>query len=289
MSTHGRNQNLIGAVRRNPKVFTLASDAKSISAIAEKLVLFGLEDSRMYVGADLSYPTETICEGRAEEFVRFDRSAVLSDKPGLFAAVICNEDAKDEIVTHGIPDDAFVRGKVPMTKEEVRSVSVSKLRLTRGAVVYDIGSGTGSVAVECARAAARGRIFAVEWKEAAWKLIAENRRKFAVSNLEIVPGRAPEILAGLPAPTHAFIGGSGGSMKTILMTLFRKNPEVRVVINCIALETVNEVLEAVREQRLEIEDITAVSITKSRPTGKYHMMPEQNPVTLLTVVSKKEI
>ncbi|MCD7980903.1 MAG: precorrin-6y C5,15-methyltransferase (decarboxylating) subunit CbiE, partial [Clostridiales bacterium] len=303
MSTHGRDQNLIGAVRGNPKVFTLASDAKSISAIAEKLVLFGLGDSRMYVGADLSYPTEAIYEGRAEEFVRFERSGMLSgektrptadeeyarpDCPGLYAAVICSERAKNKIVTHGIPDEAFNRGKVPMTKEEVRSVSVSKLRLTRDAVVYDIGSGTGSIAVECARAADRGRVFAVEWNEDAWKLIAENRRKFAVPNLEIVPGRAPEILSGLPAPTHAFIGGSGGSMKMILKALFRKNPSVRVVINCITLETVNEILEAAREQRFEIEDITAVSITKSRPTGEYHMMTAQNPVTVITVVDQRQ-
>ena len=131
-----------------------------------------------------------------------------------------------------------------MTKEEVRSVSLSKLRLRRDSVVYDVGAGTGSISIECALAADQGRVYAIEWKEDAWKLVAENRKKFGAANLEIVPGRAPEVLKELPAPTHAFIGGSSGSLKAILRTLLRKNPQVRVVVNCITLETVQEVLTA---------------------------------------------
>ncbi|MCC8028806.1 MAG: precorrin-6A reductase [Lachnospiraceae bacterium] len=276
VSSHGREPNLISAVRKNSRVFTLASDAKSIRSIAEKLVRYGFGDTAFYAGADLSYPTECIYEGLTADFVRFDR-------PGMFAAVICNERAEHEVVTHGIPDEAFVRGNVPMTKEEVRSISVSKLRLTRDAVVYDIGAGTGSVSVECARMADCGRVYAVEWKEDTWKLIAENRKKFAVSNLEIVSGRAPEILGGLPAPTHAFIGGSGGSLKSILRTLIRKNPDVRIVINCIMIETVRETMEAADELPLDIEDMMTVSIAKAKATGSHHMMTARNPVTVITL------
>ncbi|MCD8133986.1 MAG: precorrin-6A reductase [Clostridiales bacterium] len=276
VSSHGREQNLVSAVRQNRKVFTLASDAKSIRSIAEKLELFGLGDVKIYVGADLSYPTEHIYEGKAADFAFFDQT-------GVFSAVICNEQAGRETVTHGIPDEVFVRGNVPMTKEEVRSISVSKLRLTRDAIVYDVGAGTGSVSVECARMADRGRVYAIEWKEDAWKLIAENRKQFAVPNLEIVAGRAPEKLNRLPAPTHAFIGGSGGSLKNILRTLVRKNPDVRIVINCITLETVSEMMEAAKELRMEIEDITTVSIAKSKAAGAYHMMTARNPVTIITL------
>jgi len=276
VSSHGREQNLVSAVRQNRKIFTLASDAKSIRSIAEKLELFGLGDVKVYVGADLSYPTEHIYEGKAADFVCFDRT-------GVFSAVICNEQAGRETVTHGIPDEVFVRGNVPMTKEEVRSISLSKLRLTRDAIVYDVGAGTGSVSVECARMADRGRVYAIEWKEDAWKLIAENRKQFAVPNLEIVAGRAPEKLNNLPAPTHAFIGGSGGSLKNILRTLVRKNPDVRIVINCITLETVSETMEAANELHMEIEDITSVSIAKSKPVGSYHMMTARNPVTIITL------
>ncbi len=276
VSSHGRDQNLVSAIRQNRKVFTLASDAKSIRSIAEKLELFGFGDVKVYVGADLSYPTEQIYEGKAADFIRFDRL-------GVFSAVICNEHAGRETVTHGIPDEAFVHGNVPMTKEEVRSVSVSKLRLTGDAIVYDVGAGTGSVSVECARLADRGKVYAIEWKEDAWKLIAENRKKFAVSNLEIVAGRAPEKLNNLPAPTHAFIGGSDGSLKNILRTLVRKNPDVRIVINCITLETVSETMEAAEELCLKIEDIATVSIAKSKPAGSYHMMTARNPVTIITL------
>ena len=110
-------------------------------------------------------------------------------------------------------------------------------------MIYDVGAGTGSVSIECALMADRGKVYAIEWKEDAWKLVAENRKKFGTANLEIIPGRAPEALKELPAPTHAFIGGSSGSLKAILRTLLRKNPKVRMVVNCITLETVQEVME----------------------------------------------
>ena len=95
-----------------------------------------------------------------------------------------------------------------MTKEEVRSVSLSKLRLTEDSICYDVGAGTGSVSVEMALRADQGQVFAIEKKEEAAALLEENKQKFAVDNLEIIKGEAPQALENLPAPTHAFIGGS---------------------------------------------------------------------------------
>lgn len=280
VSVHGREQNLVSTVRNNKKVFTLASDAKSIRGIAEKLDNYDLAHVKMIVGSDLSYPQEKIYRGCAADFLKFD-------EPGICAAVLLNEAAGGTVITHGIPDEQFIRGKVPMTKEEVRSISLSKLRLCRDSVVYDVGAGTGSVAVECARTADRGKVYAIEWKEDGWKLIAQNRKKFAVSNLEIVPGRAPMAMAELPAPTHAFIGGSGGSMKSILRELIRKNPDVRIVVNSITLETLNEIMDAAHTLNLEIEEITGVSVAKSKTVGDYHMMMGQNPVYVI-VLKKAE-
>ncbi len=276
VSSHGREQNLVGAVRTSEKVFTLASDAASIRRIAQKLVMYGLGTSEMYVGCDLSYPTEKIYEGSAAGFADFDQE-------GMCVALICNPNAGEAVVTHGIPDEAFLRAKVPMTKEEVRSISLSKLQLTRDSVVYDVGAGTGSVSVECARMADRGRVYAIEWKEDAWKLIAENRKKFAVANLEIVPGRAPDVFEKLPAPTHVFIGGSGGSLRAILTALLRKNPEVRIVMNCVTLETLTEILTTARELGLDLEDVASVSVAKAARAGKYHLMTGQNPVYVITL------
>lgn len=275
VSSHGRDQNVIGAVLANPKVFTLASDAKSIRELAEQLVSYGLGDVKMSVGADLSYPTEFIGTGCAEDFLDFNEA-------GICVALLENERANRHVAAHGISDEQFVRGKAPMTKEEVRSISVSKLRLTKDAVVYDVGAGTGSVSVECARIAQRGWVYAIERKEEAIALMKENKRKFGVSNLNIVPGNAPEVLAELPAPTHAFIGGSGGNLKEIAELLLKKNPAVRIVINCITLETVSETMELLGELNPQDLDICCVNIAKSRSLAGYHMMMGQNPVYIIS-------
>ncbi len=280
MSVHGREQNLAGAIRKNEKVFALASDAASIRSIADRLVSLGMGEVEMYVGVDLSYPTEQICRGEVCDFTEFDRE-------GICAVIFCNPGAGNAVCVHGIPDEEFLRGKVPMTKEEVRSISISRLRLTRDAVVYDVGAGTGSVSVECARMADRGKVYAIEWKEDAWKIVAENRKKFGVSNLEIIPGRAPEVLRDLPAPTHAFVGGSGGSLKAILRTLVRKNPEVRIVVNCITLETICEVMESARDLDLTIEDIVSVTAARAKIMGDHHMMTGQNPVYVIVLWHEK--
>lgn len=276
VSMHGREQNLISAVRQNEKVFLLASDANSIRGAAQKLADFGLGEVQMTVGVDLSYPQEKICRGTASDFLKFDQT-------GICAAVLMNERASREPAGFGIPDQDFVRGNVPMTKEEVRTISISKLCLTRNSVVYDVGAGTGSVAAECARLADRGRVYAIEWKEEACDLIEKNRRKFGASNLEIVSGRAPEAMTDLPVPTHAFIGGSGGCMRAILRELLRKNPDIRIVINCIALETLQEVMTAAGDLNFHISDITAVSVAKAKTVGNYHMMMGQNPIYVILI------
>ncbi len=281
VSAHGREQNLIGAVRTNEKVFALASDAKSIRQIAEKLMNYGLGEVKMYVGTDLSYESEWVWFGSVSDFLKFDEI-------GICSVILINEKAALQTVTFGIPDDEFIRGEVPMTKEEVRTVSLSKLRLKRNSVIYDIGAGTGSVSVECARIADQGKVYAIEWKEEGWNLIAQNRKKFAASNLEIVPGRAPEMLEDLPAPTHAFIGGSGGSLKNILYVLLQKNPKVRIVINCIMLETLNETIHLAKDMDLEIEDISCVTVARARTVRDNHMMIGQNPVYIVVLCGHED-
>ncbi len=276
VSSHGRDQNVIGAVLANPKVFTLASDAKSIRLLAEKMVYYGLSDVKMTIGADLSYPAELIQTGCAEDFLDFDGA-------GICVALLENERAGRHVVTHGISDEQFIRGKAPMTKEEVRSISISKLRLTKDAVVYDVGAGTGSVAVECARIAQWGNVYAIERKEDALALMEQNRQKFGVSNLHIVSGNAPEALGELPVPTHAFIGGSGGNLKEIVAFLLKRNPAVRIVINCITLETVSEAMELLKELNPDDLDICCINIAKSRTLAGYHMMTGQNPVYIVSL------
>ena len=275
-SIHGRNQNVIATVKRNPKTFALVSKAESVRDLAKLLIKYGLGQVTMHVGVDLSYDNESITSDKAENFVEFDT-------PGICAVIIENDDCRDEIITHGIPDEEFLRDTVPMTKEEVRSVAVSKLQLKKDSIIYDVGSGSGSVSVECAKAASDGWVYAIERKEEAVNLTKANCEKFGVTNITVVPVMAPDNFGDLPAPTHAFIGGSGGNMKEIIDSLLEKNENIRVVITCIALETVAECMELVKGYNTKYEDIAAVSVAKSKILGKYHMMMGQNPVYVITL------
>ena len=182
------------------------------------------------------------------------------------------------MLTHGKADVEFIRDKVPMTKEEVREVSICKLKLYEGAVVYDIGSGTGSIAVEIAGLSDEVKVFAVEHKAEAVSLIARNKEKFELNNIEIVSGKAPDGLEELPVPTHAFIGGSGGRMKEILSALYQKNSQMRVVINAISMETICEMKEVLSTFSIQNEDVVQIQVSRAKRVGAYHMMQAENPV-----------
>lgn len=274
VSIHGRNQNLIDAVRSHRKVFSLVGKAESFRQMCRDLVEYGFGDVRVDVGCELSYPGERILTGTAE--------SLLDAEPGDLSAVLIRREGDLPVVTHGMEDERFERDRVPMTKSEVRSISLSKLELCRDSVIYDVGAGTGSVSVEAALQAPEGMVYAVEKKPEAAGLIRRNQKKFGAPNLQVVEGLAPEALEELPVPTHAFIGGSSGNLKEILELLLRKNPRVRIVINAIALETVSEAMACIRQLPLDRVDIAAVSVAKAKSVGNYHMMMGQNPVYVIS-------
>ena len=274
LSLHGRKQNLIDAVKYHEKVFVLCGEKDGISKICCKLKEYGLGDVKVAVGTDLSYEQERIVQGTAESLMKEDFAP-------LSVLLICNPDVKKRI-GHGLDDDLFLRGKVPMTKSEVRSISLSKLRLHKDAVVWDVGAGTGSVSIEAASLAKDGVVYAIEKKDEAIDLLEQNKRKFGTDNLEIIKGLAPEALEGLPAPTHAFIGGSSGNLKEILEVFLEQNPRVRVVINAIALETVAEAMQCLKSMAFTDVDIAQVSVAKGKKLGSYEMMMGQNPVYIFS-------
>lgn len=178
-------------------------------------------------------------------------------------------------------DEWFIRGEVPMTKSEVRAVSVEKLELSPDSVLYDIGAGTGSVSVEAAAFMPEGTVYAVEKKREAVELLEKNRKKFQAEQIRIIEGAAPEALEGLEAPTHAFLGGTSGKMPDILSLLLAKNPEVRVVVNAITLESVSKVMEWTAARGIEA-DIVLVSVSRAKAAGRVHMMMAQNPVYVIS-------
>ena len=278
VSLHGRNCDLVREVRENPAVFTLLGGDTGAKEALERLKKAGLGDLRAYVGENLGYADERISSGTVAKLLEGEYGS-------LCVLLVENDRYEDTCVTYGLPDEAFDRDKVPMTKEEVRSVCVSKLALTRGAVVYDVGSGSGSVSVECARVASRGKVYAIEQKDSAIALTKQNADKFGLVNLEVVPGTAPEALIPLEAPTHAFIGGSSGNLRQITDLLLEKNPGVRIVATAVTLETVAELTDLCNE--FEYSDIAEVQVNKPRKVGRYHLSNAQNPVYIFTFQHKK--
>ena len=279
-SAHGKHCNLISMIRHNQKVFSILGTGTAVAELAGKLVKYHMGEVLLYVGENLSYPDEKIFVKKAEELTNYE---------GQPLSVVCafHENPEPALSTHGIPDEEFIRGKAPMTKEEVRSVSLSKLRLTEDSICCDVGAGTGSVSVEMALRADQGQVFAIEKKEEAAALLEENKQKFAVDNLEIIKGEAPQALENLPAPTHAFIGGSSGNLKEIVALLLGKNPLVRIVINWITLETISEALDVLKEYDFQQREVVQLAASRSKEIGRYHLMMGENPIYIITCQNPK--
>lgn len=274
-SLHGRETNLTAFIQKHPRVFAIVGNTTGVSELCRRLVGYGMGDVEIAIGEQLSYREEKISKGTVRAFVDYETD-------GLSVVLLERDESNNRIVTHGIRDDEFLRDKAPMTKEEIRSISLSKLRLCKTSVAYDIGAGTGSVSVEMARMAYEGHIYAIEKKPDAIALLHQNKEKFAVDHLTIVAGLAPEACDNLAMPTHAFIGGSSGNLKEIMELLLSKNPKIRMVINCITLETMAEALHCLKTLPVMDTDIVQVSVGKSKEVGSYHMMMGLNPVYIIS-------
>ena len=271
-SIHGRKQaNLADIIRHNSKTFMLMSGVNDVNSLGQLLLDAGLNQCIVIAGYELSYETQEIMALTPIECVKLK-------KEGLYTCLIKNPNAGDRRLTHGKADSEFIRDKVPMTKEEVREVSICKLRLTDKAIVYDIGSGTGSIAMEMAGLSPDLKVYAIERKPEAVALIKKNKERFKLDNIEVIEAEAPEGLDELPKPTHVFIGGSGGNLNEILNTLYSMNDSMRIVITAVSLETIARIKEILSAYPIANEDIVELQVNRSKVIGKYHMMQAENPV-----------
>lgn len=169
-----------------------------------------------------------------------------------------------------------------MTKEEVRALAICKLRIRPADTVWDVGSGTGSVSVEAARAACEGQVIAIERAVRAVELTEANRARFHLPNIRVVAGEAPGVLAGLPTPDRVFVGGSSGCLTDILRVAIGANPAVRLCCTAITLETLAECLSAITTLGLREVEIVQLTVAKSRELGSRHLMMGGNPVYLIS-------
>lgn len=285
VSLHGRTGNPVGDVLQNKKTFFLLGSAMAATEICRELTEVGLGKLKVTIGERLSYDDEIITTGAAEKFVdgEFDKLAVI---------LVENPDAIEHKHRFaGLEDNQFIRGKVPMTKSEIRAVTLAKIAPKVDDVIWDIGGGTGSVTVELALAASRGQIISVESKAEGVQLIRENVEKFGLQNVRIIEGLAPNDMdvESLPKPDKVFIGGSRGNLESILDMVFKVNPQAKIVVNAVTIETVTAALMLAKKFDLDDLDICQVAVTKTRQVANYNMLDGANPVFIISGTGTSEL
>ncbi len=276
VSAHGREHNAVGVIQSHAKTFCITGGQTKVEDICAQLVQRGLGRVRVAAGERLSYGDERIVQGLAGELAQMNFA-------DLSVMLACNDSpVQRAYAVPSLVDGDFERGRAPMTKEEVRALAISKLRIAAHHVVWDVGAGTGSVSVEAALAASQGVVYAVERNEDALKLMQRNKEAHGVVNMQVVPGLAPEALAGLPVPDRVFIGGSSGNLDAIVDVALRANPQVRICATAVTLETVSELLACVQDRGFDDVDIVQVAISRADKVGSYHLMRAENPVYVVT-------
>ena len=182
----------------------------------------------------------------------------------------------------GIADDEFIRGRVPMTKQEIRILTLAKARIGAGDVVYDIGAGTGSLSIEAALQAENGLVYAIERKSEGIALIQQNAEKFGVENLTVVQQEAPEGMEALPACNVVLIGGSGSHLEEILAAVDRKLVQGgRILLNCITVQTLASCIAYMRRNERYSYEAIQVQVNRLRQVGPYDMAEAINPIYIV--------
>ncbi len=286
LSLHGRDADLTAHVRMHKSCFVILGEPGEAAKLCRELVAAGLGNVRVWAGENFSYENERITwEMTPAELIMEDEARPFG---GLCCLLIENSQAQEEALYPDIwlEDGEFMRGKVPMTKDLIRRTLLGLLRIGAGAVCYDIGAGTGSVAVEMGRQIRRqcgsGQVYAIEKEEEALNLIEANGRRFLGDwkGFCVVEGEAPEALEGLEPPTHAFIGGSSGRFREIVDWLVKASPQVRIAASAVTLETAGEILACMQSYGFKEARMMQVGAAEVQAAGSVHMLRGGNPVFL---------
>lgn len=274
VSAHGTHCDPVAAVCGGQPVFFLTGGKGTGPAdLCARLAEAGLEDLPVTVGENLGCPDEAITSGTAGELAgqAFGPLAVLLAQPAPRAAAR----------TPGWPDDTFTRAEaIPMTKQAIRAQALAQLAIRPGETAWDVGAGTGSVSLELAFANGGAPVYAVECLPEACALIQENRRRLGGWNIHVVEGKAPEALAGLPAPDAVFIGGTRGQLEPILAAAWQSNPAARVCITAVTVETLAAAVAGITAlgRKAQVTQIGAAHTGE----GKIHLLRAENPIFLIT-------
>ncbi len=277
VSVHGRKKSagsVALCVTENPKVFFLCSKEQGPGWLSQIMLDYHLDHVTVYAGANLSYEDQMLVSGSPEEMVQ-------GEYPSLCVAMIKNPNPRQVVRPCFLSDSDFERGKTPMTKEEIRVLILHKMKLHPDDVVWDIGAGTGSVSIECARQVPFGAVHSVERDETAVGLIEKNKEKFGTDHLMVYHGDAAEQVKNLPMPDKVFIGGSGGKLEQIMETIAAFHNKVRVTVSAVTLETIAEAHEMLGKYDPDY-DVIQATVGRGRKIGNYHIMDTNNPVMIFT-------
>ena len=280
VSSHGRKISIIPHVLSASKTIVYTSGKEDAARVQRELasavqrgILPG--NTEMVLGANLSLPEETV-----RGIPLTDSCPELPD--GLLVLLIRNPGAKEAPAVRILEDDELVRTDIPMTKRDIRILILAELGLRSGAVFWDIGSGTGSVSLQAALAVPDSEIYAVERNPEAADLTQKNLDRFSCRNVHVVRGSAPEVLDGLPDPTHVFLGGTGKSSGRILEAVLKRAPEARIAATCITLDTLSDLYQTVKKLPVKSISFRQIAVSRAKHIGSSDLMLADNPVFLFS-------
>lgn len=283
VSASGRAlKDAVDRIVANDKAAILTDEVNTPGAIARELLSRRRSGYKAYLCENLGSEEERIRVTDVRGLLEFEAAPLNV----LLLIKEYEEDAHQYVPTLGIPDDEFVSIKKLITKEEVRVVTLAKLKLRHDMCLWDIGAGSGSICIEADHLLPNGRIFAIERNEECLQFIRENLQKFSTRNVSLVEGGAPDCLEELPDPDRVFIGGSGGRLWDILDAVDQRlATDGRIVLNAITLDTLTSANEYFGNTGYQVE-VVAVNIARTRPHSDYKMFEAYDPVYILTAVKE---
>lgn len=277
LSAHGRPlAPVVAAALAARKVAILTDPRHPPAEVARALLAAGMEDCPAWVCEHLGGPRERVREGSLAAVATWEDASPFS------VLVLLRPAGTGRRLAFGLPEDAYGHRPGLITKAEVRAVALGRLALVPGGVVWDVGSGSGSLALEAARLMGEGTVYAVERDPMQVRHLRENLRRFPGLPVEVVPGEAPEALDSLPAPDAAFVGGHGGKLAAILEAIAgRLRPGGRVVCAAATLETVLEAVRCMEAAGLGPE-VVQLQVSRGVRTGGRWRLEGLNPVWLVS-------
>lgn len=275
-SAHGVDCNFIGTVLKNKQSFFLVGGKITALDIINGLYQAGFRGLTIYIGENLGYPEEKITKINLNSKTEMNVSS-------LSVVWVVRDDLFIDNYTTKLSDDDFIRGKVPITKSTIRNNIISKIgRGLVDQVLYDVGAGTGSIAIELALSNPMSKIFAFENNPDAIELIKQNISKFNAYNITLIEGKAPETFKDIPTPDKVFIGGSKGAMSPIFDYILSMNKDCFFVVTAIAVETFSEVVTIFKEKQFEVFDVSQIFVANNKSVGNYNMLMGENPTFLIS-------